>query len=166
MYDTMIWYKQMSGTVGSMKRYESAFEYMFVLSKGMPKAANIIKDKPNKTSGTKLHGTVRNRDGTMQPRKNKNKATAEYGRRHNVWSIYPERNNRTSHPAVYPVQLAQDHIISWSNEGDTVLDCFMGSGTTGVAAANTKREFIGIELDSKYYEIAEQRINNAVFCLQ
>jgi site-specific DNA-methyltransferase (adenine-specific) len=166
LYDTMIWYKQMSGTVGSMKRYESAFEYMFVLSKGMPKAANIIKDKPNKTSGKLLHGTIRNRDGTMQPRKNKNKATAEFGRRHNVWSIYPERNNKTIHPAVYPVQLAQDHIVSWSNEGDTVLDCFMGSGTTGIAAANTKRKFVGIELDNKYYEIAEQRINNAVFCLQ
>lgn len=167
LYDTMIWYKQMSGTVGSMRRYENTFEYMFVLSKGMPKAANIIKDKPNKTSGKLLHGTIRNRDGSMQVRANrKNKVTAEYGRRHNVWSIYPERNNKTIHPAVYPIQLAQDHIISWSNEGDTVLDCFMGSGTTGIAAANTGRKFIGIELDNKYFDIAEQRINNAVFYLQ
>lgn len=164
----MIWYKQMSGAIGSMKRYENTFEYMFVFSKGMPKAANIIKDKPNKTSGTVLHGTLRQRDGSLKPRGNGNgsKKTAKYGRRHNVWSIYPERNNKTGHPAVYPVQLAQDHIISWSNEGDTVLDCFMGSGTTGEAAVNTNREFIGIEIDDRYYEIAEQRINNAVFCLQ
>lgn len=168
LYDTMIWYKQLSGAIGSMKRYENTFEYMFVFSKGMPKATNIIKDKPNKTSGTVLHGTVRQKDGSLIPRGNGNgrKKTAEYGRRHNVWSIYPERRNTTIHPAVFPLQLAKDHIITWSNEGDIVLDCFMGSGTTGVACAETNRSFIGIELDDKYYEIAEQRINNAVFSLQ
>ena len=164
----MIWYKQLSGAIGSMQRYENTFEYMFVFSKGRPKATNIIKDKPNKTRGKVLHGTVRQRDGSLQPRGNGNgrKKTAEYGRRHNVWTIYPERRNKTIHPAVFPVQLAQDHIISWSNEGDIVLDCFMGSGTTGVACANTNRHFIGIELDDTYYEIAKQRIDNAVFSLQ
>ena len=166
LYDTMIWYKQMSGTVGSMKRYENTFEYMFVFSKGMPKAVNIIKDKPNKTKGKSLHGTTRQRDGSLKPTASYGRRTAEYGRRHNVWTIYPERNNKTMHPAVYPIQLAQDHIITWSNEGDTVLDCFMGSGTTGIAAVNTKRDFIGIELDSEYYDLSEQRINNAVFSLQ
>ncbi len=168
LYDTMIWYKQLSGAIGSMKRYENTFEYMFVLSKGMPKAANIIKDKPNKTSGTILHGTVRERDGSLKPRGNSNgrKKTAEYGRRHNVWTIYPERRNKTIHPAVFPKQLAQDHIISWSNEGDVVLDCFMGSGTTGLACIDTNRHFVGIELDDTYYEIAKQRIDNAVFSLQ
>lgn len=158
----------MCGAIGSMRRYENTFEYMFVLTKGMPKAANIIKDKPNKTSGKLLHGTVRQRDGSLKPRGNSNgkKKTAEYGRRHNVWCVYPERHNKTIHPAVFPEQLAKDHIITWSNKGDTVLDCFMGSGTTGIACANTGRDFIGIELDSKYYDIAEQRINNAVFSLQ
>lgn len=159
----MIWYKQLSGSIGSIKRYENTFEYMFVLSKGMPKSANIIKDKPNKTSGTILHGTVRQKDGSLKPRRNGNgsKKTAEFGRRHNVWSIYPERNNKTIHPAVFPEQLAKDHILSWSNEGDTVLDCFMGSGTTGIACINTNRRFIGIELDETYYDIAEKRIGEA-----
>lgn len=166
LYDTMIWYKQMSGTVGSMKRYENTFEYMFVFSKGMPKAVNIIKDKPNKTKGKALHGTNRQRDGSLKPTGSYGRKTAEFGRRHNVWTIYPERNNKTKHPAVFPIQLAQDHITSWSNEGDTVLDCFMGSGTTGLACKNTNRNFIGIELDNEYYEIAQRRINNAVFCLQ
>lgn len=167
LYDTMIWYKQLSGAIGSMKRYENTFEYMFVFSKGMPSATNIIKDKPNKNCGKVLHGTVRQRDGGLKPRGNANgsKKTAEFGRRHNVWTIYPERRNKTIHPAVFPKQLAQDHIISWSNEGDTVLDCFMGSGTTGLACIDTNRHFIGIELDDTYYNIAKQRIDNAVFSL-
>lgn len=72
-----------------------------------------------------------------------------------------KKNNKTGHPAVFPLQLARDHIISWSNEEDTVLDCFMGSGSTGVACVNTNRNFIGIELDEHYFQIAKQRIENA-----
>lgn len=166
LYDTMIWYKQLCGSIGSLQRYENTFEYMFVLSKGKPKTTNIIKDKPNKTSGKILHGTTRQRDGSLKRTGSYGRKTAKYGRRHNVWSIYPERHNRTIHPAVYPEQLAKDHIISWSNEGDIVFDCFMGSGTTGVACVNTNRQFVGIELDKTYYEIAKQRINDAVFSLQ
>ena len=85
----------------------------------------------------------------------------EYGARFNIWDIPPDKNNQTGHPAVFPLQLSQDHIISWSNEGDTVLDCFMGSGTTGVACVNTNRNFIGIELDEQYFNIAQERINQA-----
>jgi len=66
----------------------------------------------------------------------------------------PSKNTLTP----FPEQLAHDHIISWSNEGDTVLDCFMGSGTTGVVAKNLNRDFIGIELDKDYFEIAKNRI--------
>ena len=70
--------------------------------------------------------------------------------------------NKTKHPAVFPEQLANDHIISWSNEGDTVFDPFMGSGTTGKMAMLNNRKFIGIELDNTYFEIAKERINKAV----
>ncbi|HHU84212.1 MAG TPA: site-specific DNA-methyltransferase, partial [Clostridiales bacterium] len=66
------------------------------------------------------------------------------------------------HPAIFPEQLAQDHILSWSNEGDLVLDPFMGSGTTAVACINTGRNFIGFELDEHYCEIANERIQKAV----
>ena len=69
-------------------------------------------------------------------------------------------DDKTRHPAVFPEQLAKDHIISWSNEGDTVLDCFMGSGTTGKMAVLNNRNFIGIELDEGYFQIAKQRIEN------
>ncbi len=166
LYDTMIWYKQKSGSIGSLKRYENTFEYMFVFSKGMPKTTNIIKDKPNKTSGRLLHGKFRQRDGSLIHTSGyKKKTVAEYGRRHNVWCISSEAHNKTIHPAVFPVQLAKDHIITWSNEGDTVLDIFSGSGTSGVACVETNREYIGIEIDEQYYEIGKQRINNAVFLL-
>ena len=62
------------------------------------------------------------------------------------------------HPAIFPEKLAYDHIISWSNEDDTVLDPFMGSRTTGVACKNLNRKFIGIEKDEDYFEIAKKRI--------
>ena len=63
------------------------------------------------------------------------------------------------HPAPFPLALAHDHIITWSQEGDTVLDPFMGSGTTGKMAKLLNRNFIGIELDEGYFKIAQDRIN-------
>lgn len=65
---------------------------------------------------------------------------------------------RTIHPTQKPLSLITDLVLKHSNEGDMVLDCFMGSGTTGVACKNTNREFIGMELDEKYFEIACNRI--------
>ena len=62
---------------------------------------------------------------------------------------------------MFPLDLAKDQIESWSNEGDMILDCFMGSGTTGVACKNLNRNFIGIELDENYFNIAKERINEA-----
>ena len=86
----------------------------------------------------------------------------DHGQRFNVWDLSPQRQKgKDSHPAPFPVSLAQDHVISWSDEGDTVLDPFMGSGTTGVACVNTGRRFIGIELDADYFAIAEKRIAEA-----
>lgn len=65
------------------------------------------------------------------------------------------------HPTQKPVALLEDLIQTFSNAGDTVLDFAMGSGSTGVACVKTKRNFIGIELDSKYFEIAKKRIEDA-----
>ena len=65
---------------------------------------------------------------------------------------------RTIHPTQKPLSLITDLVLKHSNEGDVVLDCFMGSGTTGVACKNTNREFIGIELDEKYYKVACERL--------
>ncbi len=70
------------------------------------------------------------------------------------------------HPTQKPVKLLEDIILIHSSIGEVVFDPFMGSGSTGVACVNTNRNFIGIELDDTYFEIAKQRINDAVFCLR
>lgn len=165
LHDTMIWDKGNCSSIGSLNRYENVFEYMLVFSKGKPKSANIIKDKPNKHFGKKQTGSIRQANGEVRKTSGYGKRfIAEFGRRHNVWKISPcnSSKERTGHPAPFSEQLAKDHIISWSNEGDTVLDCFMGSGTTGKMAVLNNREFIGIELDDGYFEIAKNRIEEAV----
>ena len=163
LYDTMIWNKGSCPSIGDLNRYENVFEYMFVFSKGKPKSANIIKDKPNKTFGKKQRGSIRQANGELRKTSGYGKRfIAEFGRRHNVWKITPcnSSKERTGHPAQFPEQLANDHIISWSNEGGIVLDPFMGSGTTGKMSVLNNRNFIGIELDEGYFQIAKQRIEN------
>lgn len=158
--ETMIWEKPTFTATGALRyRYGQVFEYMFVLVKGKrPRVFNPIKDRPNKYHGTKNHGTIRQVDGSTAPMPTRGKEIPKFGQRFNVWRITPEKNNRTGHPAVFPEQLVRDHIISWSNEGETVLDPFMGSGTTAIACMNTGRNFIGFELDEGYFEMANKRI--------
>ena len=162
LHDTMIWQKP--SPFQHKNRYIQDFEYMFVFSKGAKKQANLICDRKNKWAGTQVHGTERQRNGNTKnlSETQKSKCVKEYGARFNIWDIPPDKNNKTGHPAVFPLQLATDHIRSWCNEGDTVLDPFMGSGTTGVACVNTLRKFIGFELDDQYFEIAENRIKSAL----
>ena len=169
LHDTMIYQKD-ACPFPETNRYYPSFEYMFILSKGKPKTANLIMDKPNKRFGEKITGTGRNPDGTLKQHtavKNKtNRVVKEFGVRTNVWLYSVGKWKVTKdeyayqHPAIFPEQLAQDHIISWSNEGDLVLDPFMGSGTTGKMALLNNRNFIGIELDDEYFEIAKQRIES------
>ena len=158
LHDTMIWQK--ISPFQHKNRYIQSFEYMFVFSKGMKKTANLICDRKNKWAGTQIHGTERQADGRTKSlsNKQKSKTVKEFGARLNIWDINPNKNNKTGHPAVFPLQLAKDHILTWSNENDVVLDPFMGSGTTGAACMETNRNFIGIEIDEKYYEIAKELI--------
>lgn len=165
LHDTMIWEKSTFSAVGALKtRYAPVFEYMFILTKGKLKTFNPIKDKPNKHFGVAHHGTYRMSDGGTKQvvGKAKGKVVAEYGQRHNVWRINEEKVLNKVHPAVFPEQIANDHIISWSNEGDTVFDPFMGSGTTGKMALLNNRKFIGIEKVDEYFDIAVERINMVV----
>lgn len=164
LHDTMIWKKD-SCPFPDKTRYYSLFEYMFVISKGKPKSINLIKDRKNKHPGVlKKHIEYDRRKNTTSVRKHEGYTIGEYGVRYNVWyngvgkgkSGYDGKD----HPAVMPIKLAKDHIKSWSNEGDLVLDPFLGSGTTGVAAKNLGRKFIGFEKDKDYFEIAKKRINN------
>ena len=72
-----------------------------------------------------------------------------------------DSKDRRVHPTQKPSELMQILIENYTNENDIILDCFMGSGSTGVACANTNRKFIGIELDNNYFNIAKQRIEEA-----
>ena len=159
LHDTMIWQKE-TNPFTHKNRYINVFEYMFVFSKGKPKTTNLIKDRKNKYGGTKIHGTQREKDGNVRLPTRMGKEIKEYGSRFNVWQINSEKQNKTGHPAVFPINLIQDHIKTWSNENDIVLDCFMGSGTTGLACKNLNRDFIGIEIDNQYFDIAKNRIES------
>lgn len=152
--DTMIWEKTGSGCLGSNRLYLQNFEYMFILSKGKHKTFNPIKDRKNISAPKTM---------TVNQNLVEGKATSfreiestEYGKRYNIWKFHPQQNS--NHPAPFPQKLANDHILSWSNEYETVLDPFMGSGTTGVSALVTNRNFIGIEREPLYFEIAKKRI--------
>lgn len=158
LHDTMIWEKD-AFSLPDSTRYYSCFEYMFIWSKGKPKTFNPIEDRMNLWGGTKVHGTFREADGSLKSRSGtwKKVVCKDYGCRFNVWQVSTEKNNTTGHPAVFPIKLVQDHIKSWSNEGDTVLDPFLGSGTTRIAAYNCGRSFIGFEISKDYFDKQEER---------
>ena len=160
LHDTMIWFKPNGFNFGSNYCYKQSFEYMFVLSKGKPKTINFIKDIPSKMAGKKIGSVRKHADGTID-KDPRTYIQQKFKKRHNVWFINRPIENY-GHPAVFPKQIAQDHIISWSKEGDIVLDPFMGSGTTGVACIDTNRNFIGIELNPDYFEITKKRIKEAM----
>lgn len=159
LHDTMIWDKQDCQFPDTV-RYYNHFEFMFVLSKGRPNTVNQLT-KPNKKAGKTATWNERQRTGEF--RKAYPKPIKKFGVRGNVWRIHSQKARGTTdnHPAVFPVQLARDHVRSWSNAGDTVFDPFMGSGTTGVACMLTGRCFLGVEIDEQYHTLAEQRIADA-----
>lgn len=166
MYDVIIYEKAGSGPPHP-NRYFNAFEYMFVLSKGKPKTVNLLCDRPNKWAGHSTYGDVtrREQDGSLT---NKGKKVVkDFSVRTNVWRYINGRGFSTKdkiayeHPAIFPEKLVEDHILSWSNEGDIVLDPFGGSGTTGKIANKLNRKWILIEAVAEYCEIAEKRIKGS-----
>ncbi len=166
VYDVMI-YSKTSGCMPHKNRYKDSFEYMFVFSKGKPSTVNLIIDRKNKYAGTLTRSktTMREKEGNLTDRSVQ--TVAELGLRYNIWEYATGMGNTTSdkiafdHPAIFPESLANDHIISWSNEGDLVFDPFMGSGTTGKMAKLNNRRFIGIEKVPEYFEIAKKRVQES-----
>lgn len=164
LHDTMI-YEKDSISFPERSRYYQIFEYMFILTKGKPKTVNLITDRKNKWYNGKKHikGHYRNSEGE-KIRHNKQNLLKQYGVRFNIWRISNGHQKSTldkiafKHPAIFPEKLAQDHILSWSNEGDIVLDPFMGSGTTAKMALLNKRNYIGFEISQEYIDIANERI--------
>jgi site-specific DNA-methyltransferase (adenine-specific) len=146
-----------------MMRYAPYFEYMFVFSKGKPKTFNPIKDRKNKSFGKINSGnTARQKDGSTKP--TGSYIPKEFSIRPNVWTYDVGKNKDTKdeialkHPARFPEMLAKDHILSWSNERDLILDPFLGSGTTAKMAKQLNRKFIGIEISEEYLKITKERL--------
>lgn len=161
VHDVMIYQKKNTPFMRS-NAYTNCFEFMFVFSKGTPKTFNPIREK------TVRHGKemlVHNK-GADGVNKKILKELKKEKTKNNIWSYAVGFGGSTNdkiafqHPAIFPEKLAEDHILSWSNEGDIILDPFMGSGTTGKACKRLNRNFIGIELDLNYYMIAQERIND------
>jgi site-specific DNA-methyltransferase (adenine-specific) len=157
LHDTMI-YQKHNFSNPSKNRYHQIFEFMFVLSKGKPRAFNPIRDRQNIEAnkiGSWGKNTSRQVDGSMK--EGARKVNSEFGMRYNIWRMKTEM--RPLHPAPFSEQLALDHIYSWSNEGDTVYDCFIGSGTTAVAAKKLNRKWLGSEISQEYADIANWRLS-------
>ena len=135
---------------------------MFVFSKGSPKTFNPIKipcatkgQIRNRKNSNKEEGSaVRNRNEVTVTKSEKIKG--------NVWEM-PVSNTKYKHPAMFPEQLAEDHILTWSNPGDIVFDPFLGSGTTAKMAVLNDRKYIGFEISKEYFDIACQRLDDVEY---
>lgn len=164
VYEHLI-YEKAGSSPPVKNRYQNNFESIFIFSKGKPKTVNLIEDKENKWAGNRGFGKkgIRNKDGTISERKRT--AVKEFGRRTTIWRYTNTFGYSTvdkeahQHPAIFPEKLALDLINSYSNEGDTVLDIFSGSGTTAKVCMLNRRDFIACELSEEYYKLSLSRLD-------
>ena len=159
LHDTMI-FKKANPIPLTHNRYEQAFEYMFVFSKDRPKTFNPICDR-TLTSGRYTHrrNTGRVKEASTGNRE-ETTVTKETKYKINIWeyvlgSVAGETGH---HPAPFSEKLAEDHIVSWSNPNDIVMDIFSGSGTTCKMARKNERRYIGIDVSEEYNQIAKERL--------
>lgn len=162
LHDTMIFRKTNPVPQIYRKRYNNEFEYMFVFSKGVVKTHNPLK-VPCLHAGLELKGTTyKNYSKGEQVRGKLANPVKKEKIKGNIWEYVVGKKavdqEAKGHPAPFPYDLAMDHILSWTNEGDIVLDPMCGSGTSCVAALDAKRNFIGIDISEEYCTIAEERI--------
>jgi len=168
LHDTMIYHK--NSLPMNHNRYEQDFEYMFILSKGKPNTFNPIRipcKYPEKETA-RQHSYFSETDEKIRKARSgkKRKPVGKDKIKGNIWYFSTGKNHSTQdniafkHPAIFPEALANDHIISWSNENDIVFDPFMGSGTTAKMAMLNNRKFIGCELSENYCEIIKERLEN------
>lgn len=159
LHDTMIYRKQNFIPL-THNRYEQEFEYMFVFSKGKPKTFNpiMINSKTfgkNQNLSRKGYGF---KEGAYR-RRDEDVFTKQQKIHGNIFE-YATGISGCNHPAVFPEKLCEDHIISWSNEGDLVYDPFCGSGTTPKMAIMNKRNYICSEISEKYISDIHKRLKN------
>ena len=165
LHDTMIYEKNSSAFPArkDSHRYTQIFEYMFVFCKGQIHDCTLIADKENKWAGYVNWGnnTQYNRQGELI-KTNNIKAIPQFSLRNNIWKYTVGFNTKQfgTHPAVFPLQLAIDHILSWSRPHHMIFDPFLGSGTTMDACVKTNRpNFIGCEIDKTYFNIIEKKLD-------
>lgn len=162
LHDTMIYSTNKPPMVGP--RYQASFEFMFVISKGAPKTFNPIKER-SKWAGASTSSTRYDKAGTLTGRRREVQDEKVKG---NIWhylSGATSADSNPGHPAVFPSSLAKDHISSWTQPGDVVLDPFMGSGTTAEAAVELSRDFVGFEINPEYYELWKKRTAQGMLTL-
>lgn len=168
LHDTMIYEKNGSSFPSRRdgNRYTQIFEDMFVFSKGKPKSASLICDKKNRWVGYTSFGKSKIRDKNGNLKERKMKPVPEFSPRNNIWRYSTRKNYSTKdevafqHPAIFPEKLAEDHILSWSNEGDLVFDPFAGSETTLKMAMLNNRNYLGFEISKEYCDLINQRIGS------
>ncbi len=164
LHDTMIYMKS-GPNYPSKNKYYQIFEYMFIFSKGKVKTFNPLKDRENRWFGDKW-SKVRTRRSVAGILKRTERSADEgekYGTRFNIWQYAVGAGNggdkiSFEHLATFPEDMAKDHILSWSNPNDLVLDPMCGSGTTLKQCKNLKRRFIGIDISPEYCKISEKRL--------
>ena len=152
LHDTMIWKKRKAPQ--DQKRYEPEFEYMFIFVNGILKTFNPITERRKSNDKRIFKGFHREKNNEIKYSNIKEKKDmVTIG---NIWEI--NNRDRIDHPAFFPLKLAKNHIYTWSNKNDVVMDPFFGSGTSGLACEKLNRRWIGIEISEKYCEIAKKRI--------
>jgi site-specific DNA-methyltransferase (adenine-specific) len=162
MHDIMIYEKKNTPFMRS-NAYTNSYEFMFILSKGKPKTFNPLKEK---TVRNGYEMVVFNKGADGINKKNLKELKTEKTKT-NIWRYAVGLGGTTSdriafkHPAAFPEKLAQDHILSWSNEGDLVFDPMCGSGTTCKMAFLTKRKYLGVDISDEYVNIAKTRLSAA-----
>jgi DNA modification methylase len=169
LHDHMI-YRKGSPAYPSQNRYYSVWENMFVFSKGKPATVNLLRDRKNLWNGEKWgkERIRRNAAGELTRSEWSPSQGGEFGVRFNVWKYLAGHTHSTDdaiafkHPAIFPEKLAHDHIVSWSNRGDVVLDPMVGSGTVPKMCKMTGRQYIGIDISEEYCEIAKVRLGESV----
>lgn len=159
VHDVMIYRKKNTPFMRS-NAYTNCYEFMFILSKGKPNTFNPLKTK---TARQGLERLVHNKKADGVNKKVLGELKAEKTLT-NIWDYAVGLGGSTNdkiafkHPAIFPEKLAQDHILSWSNEGDLVFDPMCGSGTTCKMAKLNHRNYLGMEISEEYTKIAQERM--------
>ena len=167
VHDTMIYRRKTKPLTHN--RYEQEFEYMHVLSKGKPAKWNG-QTRPARSAG-QTSGKVNHRNGDATDYRGRQEVVSSHVLRGNIWEYevaFGSGNDAIAmlHPAPFPDALASDHVLSWSNPGDVILDPFSGSGTTCKCAKELNRQWCGIEINPEYCAIAEARLSQGVLQLE